>query len=530
MGRHAKDVPDAVAEWDDVDVTVQGGADKLPPGLMRAVLAYERALAEGDAGKLSWSLEDDAVRADADGVVVGRAQIELQRGEGASEGAEEEARAFVSAHVIPVTDDAALVVSSNAPAGGGRGAVSQLWRRDEQGDWRIAATHSTVPGLVVDPRVWRLVGGPLEAGTPGGPLAGHTVAVKDLFAIAGHRVGAGVRSYLDEAPTERVTAHAVQALLAAGADVVGIAQTDQFAYSIAGLNPDYGTPPNLAAPGRIPGGSSSGPASAVALGQASIGLGTDTAGSIRIPASYQGLWGLRTTHGAVSLDGVMPLAPRYDTVGWITRDGETLLAAALATLGDITVRPEPHLFASRTLTAAVTPAVRDAFWNALVEHDLAVGDVELPDAREMFDVFRVTQQAEAWREHGAWVEAHPGVLAPDVAERFRLASAVTEERETEGLLDVATLGAQLDDALGDAILLLPAAASAAPPLDAKPKALDKVREATLSLTAVAGLTGRPALTVPWISTPEGPVGVCLVGPRGSDVALIRIALAWSESH
>lgn len=519
----AKTRPDAVADLDDVNVTVQGGIDALPPGLLRAVLGYEQALAAGDLSKVSWFFEPQAARADASSLAIGREQIDSSQSEVAAG-----PRAFLSAHVIPVTDDVAHVVSINEPAAGGRGTVSQLWRRGPTGDWHIAAAHVSEPGQMVDSRVWRIVGGPLLAGAADGPLAGHTVAVKDLFAIEGHRVGAGVRAYLDEAPSERVTAQAVQALVAAGADVIGIAQTDQFAYSIAGLNPDYGTPPNPAAPGRIPGGSSSGPASAVALGQASIGLGTDTAGSIRIPASYQGLWGLRTTHGAVSLDGVLPLAPRYDTVGWLTRDGETMLAAAIATLGDITVRPEPQLLASRALAAA-TPAVRDEFWHALVERDLAVGDVELPDARDMFDAFRVTQQAEAWRAHGAWVRAHPGVLAPDVAERFDLASAVTEERETAGLLDVATLAAQLDDALGDAILLLPSAASAAPALDAKPKALDKVREATLSLTAVAGLTGRPALSVPWITTPEGPVGVCLVGPRGSDVALIRLALAWSAA-
>ncbi|MDO9079141.1 MAG: amidase family protein, partial [Brevundimonas sp.] len=119
-------------------------------------------------------------------------------------------------------------------------------------------------------------------------------------------------------------------LLAAGASVPGIAQTDEFAYSIAGRNPHYGTPPNPAVLGGVPGWSSSGPASAVALGQASIGLGTDTVGSIRVPASYQGLWGLRTTHGSVSADRLLPLAPTFDSVGWVTRSAIALRAAAEA--------------------------------------------------------------------------------------------------------------------------------------------------------------------------------------------------------
>ena len=140
-----------------------------------------------------------------------------------------------------------------------------------------------------DGRIWRVTGSPLVAGRrPANgtrPLDGETVAVKDLFAVAGQPIGAGVPAYLAEATVQPVSAPAVQALLDAGADVVGIAQTDEFAYSIAGANPHYGTPPNPAVPGGLPGGSSSGPASAVALGQASIGLATDTAGSVRVPAS-----------------------------------------------------------------------------------------------------------------------------------------------------------------------------------------------------------------------------------------------------
>ena len=150
-----------------------------------------------------------------------------------------------------------------------------------------------------DPSVWRETGAPLVAGRPGGPLAGLRVAVKDLFAARrppGRSRGPGLPG---RGPPEARTASTVTALLDAGADVTGIARTDEFAYSIAGANPHYGTPPNAAVPGALPGGSSNGPASAVGLGQADIGLGTDTGGSIRVPASYQGLWGLRTTHGRV---------------------------------------------------------------------------------------------------------------------------------------------------------------------------------------------------------------------------------------
>ena len=386
----------------------------------------------------------------------------------------------------------------------------------------------------IDVRVWRVVGSPLVAGAPSGPLKGRTVAVKDLFAIEGQRIGVGSRTYLAGAPVELETAPAVRTLLNAGADVLGLAQTDQFAYSIAGLNPDYGTAPNPAVPGAIPGGSSSGPASAVALGQASIGLGTDTAGSIRVPASYQGLWGLRTTHGAVSLRGVVPLAPRYDTVGWIARDGFTLLAAASAGLAR---RMETALGArvvvSPGVDAAATRPAREAVAEVL-DRAATVGlgattEVTLPSPREMFEAFRVTQSAEAWRCHGEWVRSHPGDLAPDIEERFAFARSVTADQESDGLARVAGFAKAIDDALGNDVLVLPSAASAAPGVGADPDILTALREATLGMTAIAGFTGRPALSVPLATTSTGPVGVCLVGPRGSDLALIEMGLAWQQA-
>lgn len=390
------------------------------------------------------------------------------------------------------------------------------------------------PTEAVDASVWRLRGAPLVEGSGRGPLRGRTVAVKDIFAIAGQRIGAGSRAYLAEAREELETAPSVQALLDAGADVVGIAQTDQFAYSIAGLNPDYGTPPNPAVRGGIPGGSSSGPASAVALGHADIGIGSDTAGSIRIPASYQRLWGLRTTFGAVTLAGVLPLAPRYDTVGWLTRDGFTMLAtAAVGLQRRIETTPTARVLVCHAVNEAAAPVVSEAVMGVVagLSSAGAIEDpvsVELPPVRELFEAFRVTQSAEAWRSDGAWVDAHPGVLAPDIEARFEWARAVTAEQEAEGLEAVRRLAAQIDAALGHDVLVLPTAASAAPSIGATAETLNVIREATLGMTAIAGLTGRPALSVPLATTDGGPIGVCLIGPRGSDLALIERAIDWQR--
>lgn len=513
------------------DVPVNGDA---PDDLVKAVLAYEAALMSDDVAALDgfFATGPQTLRGDAAGLLVGHDAISaFRRGRG---GAPQ--RRIVSIEVRAFSDDLAYVAVVVAPLAGGRGLQTQLWHRVSGSDpWLVEAAQVSAPPPAIATAVWRVVGDPLIAGKPDGPLTGHAVAVKDLFDLAGHAVGVGNPTFLAErAPASR-TAPAVQALLDAGADVRGIAQTDEFAYSIAGANAHYGRPPNPAVPGGLPGGSSSGPASAVAQGQASIGLGTDTAGSIRVPASYQGLWGLRTTHGAVPLAGVWPLAPTFDTVGWLTRDAATLRAAAEVSLP----APEPrdavlslrsrYLIAPRLLAVAEA-SVQESFLAAIAHAELNPDEIDLGDPDELVEVFRVVQAAEAWRSDGAWVSAHPDAVGPGVRDRFEIASRVTFAQEDAGRLALDVLRLRLDSLLGDRILLLPSASSGAPAATADAATLEAVRAATLRLGSIANLTGRPALSVPLLSVPgpyggSAPVGLCLVGPRGSDLELIELGEA-----
>jgi amidase len=161
-------------------------------------------------------------------------------------------------------------------------------------------------------------------GTPGGPLAGLTFGVKDIYDIAGHKSGFGSPDWLRTHDAAARTAPVVQRLLDAGADMVGKTHTDEITWSLNGENAHYGTPVNVNAPGRIPGGSSSGSAAAVAGGLCDFALGSDTGGSVRAPASFCGIYGIRPTHGRVSLEGACPLAPSFDTCGWFARSAEVL--------------------------------------------------------------------------------------------------------------------------------------------------------------------------------------------------------------
>jgi amidase len=372
-----------------------------------------------------------------------------------------------------------------------------------------------------------VVGRPLVAGAASGPLRGESVAVKDLFEVAGFAVGAGNPAYLAESRTAATTAPAAASLLAAGADVLGIAQSDEFAYSIAGRNSHYGAPVNVASPGSIPGGSSSGPASAVASGQASIGLGTDTAGSIRVPASYQGLWGLRATHGAIDTSGLLPLAPSFDAVGWLIRSPGVLVRAAAASLDDSRQVHIPAEVAIAPATQAeISPGVRDAFSTSverLVEaRRFPPPDrVQLPDLTEAAALFRTMQAAEAWQVHGDWVLRHPGCLGPEIAARFAYAASVTTDQHRGAIAGLERIRASLDAALAGRALLLPSTATTAPRLDADAELIDNVRTCTLRLTCLAGIGGYPALSVPALRVDGIPAGLCLLGPRFSDLALIK---------
>jgi Asp-tRNA(Asn)/Glu-tRNA(Gln) amidotransferase A subunit family amidase len=384
-----------------------------------------------------------------------------------------------------------------------------------------------------DARIWRVVGDPLVHGADEGPLAGLTVAVKDVFAVAGLTVGAGVPGWLAGAKPEPRHATAVQRLLDAGASVRGIARTDQLAYSLAGTNEHYGPPPNAATPGSIPGGSTSGSAAAVALGEADLGLGTDTAGSIRVPASYQGLWGIRTTYGAVDRTGVLPLAPDFDTVGVLARDASTLVAATAAVLdaGAGQQAIDPAFVVAPRLLEGVEDDVSAAFEAALAAVR-PLDEVRIPDPAEIAEAFRVHQAWQAWQAHGPWIEAHPGALLGDVRARFELAARMTAVEDAAARDALAGARRALDGALGCRTLVLPAAASSAPPLVGGAELRERARAATLRLTCIAGVTGRPAVAAPLLRTDGGPVGLSLLGPSQTDVPLVRLAtgLPGPPSH
>lgn len=366
-------------------------------------------------------------------------------------------------------------------------------------------------------------------GAAGGPLARLRVGVKDMIDIQGRVTGAGNPDWrATHGPAER-HAPVVAQLLAAGADIVGKTLTDELAYSLNGENFHYGTPVNPVTPDRIPGGSSCGSAVAAASGLCDIGLGTDTAGSIRLPATFCGAWGFRPTHGAVSSEGVVPLAPSYDVVGWITRDADTLARVGQALLPGDTGLPGRLLLADDAWSLA-SDAVRqglEAPRAALMARFGAVEQVTLAQEGLLAwqQIFRVIQGREVWAAHGDWIARHAPRFGPDIGERFKWASTIAADEAEAAAVERRRIAARLDELLQDAVLCIPTVSFVAPVKGSSTAAEDRTR--ALCLLCIASLAGLPQLTMPAMAGNRCAVGLSLIAARGRDRALLEQAARWA---
>jgi len=373
-----------------------------------------------------------------------------------------------------------------------------------------------------------------RAGAAEGPLAGATFAVKDIFDVEGTVTGRGNPDWLASHGPAAANAPAAQALLDAGARLVGKTVTEELAFAVIGINPHYGMPKNVAAPGRVPGGSSSGSAAAVGGGLVDLALGSDTGGSVRIPASYNGILGMRPSHGRISLDGIMPLAPSFDTVGWFARDPALFVAAGRVLLDKpLPARPVGRLLLARDAFARVEPEALPALQEALADLERLLGPAEPVTVSDegldaWYATFRTLQGAEAWAAHGAWIEqARPGLgpprLGPQCAKRFGFAATIDAAAAARARATRAAIGRRLDALLADgALLVVPSAAGVAPRADATAGEHEAVRDRVIGITSIAGLGGLPQVSLPLARLEAGPVGLSLIAARGQDEQLLDL--------
>jgi amidase len=375
------------------------------------------------------------------------------------------------------------------------------------------------------------------AGASRGPLAGLTFAAKDLFDVAGHPTGGGNPDWARQNPIPTRHAWAVKLLLDAGATLIGKTITDEVSLGILGENPFDGTALNPKAPDRVPGGSSSGSASAVAQALCDTALGTDTGGSVRVPASFCGLYGIRPTHGRLDLSGMMPQAPSSDTTGWFARDAGTFARVSEVMLGEsVPVRLPTRLivavdafgFADAETTAALQPMVRSL---STLVREVREELLAPPGLSVWSRAQRTLQPYEAWLTFKDWLERDNPRMQFSVAGGLVLASAISESERQWAALTRDEARARLAWLLpSGTILCMPTTPFPAPPKGLPLTTLNPLRARISCLTSHGGLTGVPQVNLPGAHVDGLPVGLSIVGARGSDATLVAVAKAMEAGR
>ncbi|WP_440906248.1 amidase family protein [Catenovulum sp. SX2] len=375
--------------------------------------------------------------------------------------------------------------------------------------------------------------------TNNGVLAGNTLAVKDLFKLEGYKNSAGNPVWYTSHQEANTTATALEQLMQAGCVFSGFTHTDEIAYSLEGNNIHYGCADNPKLPGHVCGGSSMGSAAAVARQLADIGLGTDTGGSIRIPASYCGLYGIRTSHNLVSRQGLIGLAPEFDTVGWLCNQ-----ASLLKKVGEVLLPKRPIQQVDTLLVCyELINLVDEQFKSHLIDnlqqvtaHFAKVVPLELPKniIEQAANAFRVLQGRAIVKEHQAWIDSSKPSFAANIQHRLELASSYTAEDESlarhvqQGLRKY--LAPQLKS--GRQALYLPTSPTYAPKIGTND---EKVRAQTLKLTCLAGLSGSCQVHLPLnVRQPSHqgkfiPYGFSLLMGHGHDLTLLNLVESISAS-
>lgn len=374
-------------------------------------------------------------------------------------------------------------------------------------------------------------------GRPGGPLGGLTFAAKDLFDVAGVVTGGGNHDWPTGRPIPKKNAWAVQTLLDGGATLIGKTITDEVSLGILGENAFDGTPVNVRAPGRVPGGSSSGSAAAVAAGICDTALGTDTGGSVRVPSSFCGLHGIRPTHGRIDVTGMLPQAPTSDTTGWFARDAETFAKVSSVMLGEaiptrlpdkLIVAVDTFGFADADVDKALEPMVKRLTTVVGASRE----EIMAPQGLSVWArAQRTLQPHEAYNTFREWLDKGNPRFAFSVARALVMGSMIPEsERAWANLMRQEARGRLAYLLRPGTILCLPTTPFPAPRRGLPLSVLDPLRDRITCLCAHGGLAGFPQVNLPGAVTVDGlPVGLSILGARGSDATLVAVARAMEKA-
>ncbi len=371
------------------------------------------------------------------------------------------------------------------------------------------------------------------AGAAMGALAGLTFAAKDLIDVAGWPTGGGNPDWERTHAVPSRHAWIIEQLLSSGASIIGKTATDEVSLGILGENAFTGTPLNPRAPDRVPGGSSSGSASVVAAGVCDFALGTDTGGSVRVPASFCGLYGIRPTHGRLDFSGIAVQAPGSDTVGWFARDGDVFARVGATAFGadasailptQLLVATDAFAFADAAVATALAPLADRLATLIGARQDVLLA----PQGLSVWQAAqRCLQSSEAWKTFRIWIDQYNPRFAFSVARGLTFAAQITDaERNRAALIREEARGRLRMLLPQGTILCLPTTPFPAPPRGQPISTLAFPRERISCLTCVGGLTGSPQVNLPGAYVEGAPVGLSIIGGRGTDLDLLRVAQMW----
>jgi amidase len=377
------------------------------------------------------------------------------------------------------------------------------------------------------------------AGAANGPLAGLTFAAKDIFDIAGRIPCCGTPDWLTTHEIPKRTAPAVQLLLDAGATLVGTTITSELVMGLTGENEHYGTPINVAAPGRVPGGSSAGSAAAVAAGVVDFALGSDTGGSVRTPASFCGIFGFRPTHNRLPMEGVMPFALSLDAVGWFAREGALLERVGhvlLSTPKNQAAKKPARLLVATDAFDVVDPEIRDALMPEVERLAARIGGSEkvaMADGEDLENwskTIAVFREREGWDTHRDWIERfHPRLQEQNLM-RMKLGQNVTDDDVARAKVKRDAIRKRMEALLaGGAVLAVPAGPGVAPPRATGNEATWRLVANNGRINSVSPLVGLPQVSLPLAKVDGLPMGVGLMAWRGNDEMLLEIARGLSAA-
>jgi amidase len=368
------------------------------------------------------------------------------------------------------------------------------------------------------------------AGSSSGSLQGRSFVLKDIFDVKGFKTGFGNPAWRNTHPLATLTNSSVEHLLLAGASLQGKSHCDELTYNLFGNNFHYGTPINSASPLRMTGGSSSGSAAAVCADLVDFSIGSDTGGSVRAPASFCGLFGIRPTHGSISLDNSCGLAPSFDTLGWFAKDASLLRLIGTLLLTHVNNTPPSYLSSPKLVYLkeafdVIDPEIADLLHQQFARFggftEVSLGNESLV---EWADQFRILQGAEVWKNLGTWVSQHWEDVSPTIRARFEMASQLSVEQQTQAQKRWSEIKAKMDDLLqNNAVLVLPTVAGIAPLLNAPNGELEIYRKQCFQLLCISGLSGTPQINLPICKHAGAPLGISILGARCSDLQLLQIA-------